>query len=113
MSITVRPTDSDDTHRILGSVPGWAHCGHWVDGGETLAEGEPITCPVCSAQAAREAAALIDEDLDACTCIEHCDQDDDPCSLSGGPHTHALDPDRPWATGACPVPSHQGRPGDH
>lgn len=56
MNITIRPTGTDDTHRILGAAPGWAHCDAWIDGGETVPDGTPITCRVCAMHAARETA---------------------------------------------------------
>lgn len=52
----IRPTDSDTTHRVYGSAPGWADCNAWVQGGETLAEDATATCPPCAANAAWEAS---------------------------------------------------------
>jgi hypothetical protein len=51
-------------------------------------------------------------EIDACTCVEHCDEDPTTtCGLSGIPHVHGEDPTHPGAYGPCPV--HLGRPGDH
>ena len=52
------------------------------------------------------------EDLDACTCVEFCDEDPKTaCSLSGRPHVHPEIPVWPGVYGPCPV--HPDRPGDH
>lgn len=51
-SITIRPTGTDDTHRIVGSAPGWAYCNGWIASGETTTDGTPITCARCAAMAA-------------------------------------------------------------
>ncbi|WP_369043450.1 hypothetical protein [Streptomyces sp. Midd1] len=60
----------------------------------------------------KPAAAPTDEDLDECTCIEHCDQDPKTaCSLSGIPHVHPEISGAPGVYGPCSV--HPGRPGDH
>ncbi|MEU8682907.1 hypothetical protein [Streptomyces sp. NPDC048611] len=52
------------------------------------------------------------DEIDACTCIEYCDEDPKTaCGLSGIPHVHPETPGWPGITGPCPV--HPGRPGDH
>lgn len=57
--------------------------------------------------------ALAFSEIDDCTCIEYCDQDPETaCSLSGTPHMHPEIPGAPGVYGPCPVPAHQGRPGD-
>jgi len=58
-SITIRPTGSDNTHRVLGSIPGWAYCDAWIQTGEKLPEDAPIACPKCAAMAAAEAAPTL------------------------------------------------------
>lgn len=58
MSTTIRPTGSDDTHRIWGEVPGWAHCDAWIPSGDPAPDGEPITCVPCAAMAAKEDATV-------------------------------------------------------
>lgn len=56
-------------------------------------------------------AKMMDE-IDECTCIEHCNEDPKTaCSLSGIPHVHPETPGSPGITGPCPV--HPERPGDH
>jgi hypothetical protein len=52
------------------------------------------------------------DEIDACTCVEFCDQDPaTACSLSGQPHVHPEIPGHPGVYGPCPV--HPDRPGDH
>ncbi|MFJ9558239.1 hypothetical protein ACIRPH_30915 [Nocardiopsis sp. NPDC101807] len=48
MITTIRPTGTNDTHYILGSAPGWAHCDAWIDSGEVATESIP-TCKACAA----------------------------------------------------------------
>jgi hypothetical protein len=71
-----------------------------------------IDNPPAWTRAGRERATADAEDLDACTCIEFCDQDPaTACSLSGTPHVHPEIPGHPGVYGPCPV--HPNRPGDH
>ena len=56
MSTTIRPTGSDNTHRIWGEAPGWAYCDAWIPSCDSAPDGEPITCAPCAAMAAKEDA---------------------------------------------------------